>query len=127
MKEIKSGDKDKAVDSILNDCTPALNKAVKIATRLDEMTDEVSSQAVRITVISAVAGIVCIIICLVLAWKLAIKTGKKVLESILVPLQIIKSTVQIQSWNHDYNRRNRDRDSRISDPIFNHSCQESGC
>ena len=77
MKEIKSGDKDKAVDSILNDCTPALNKAVKIATRLDEMTDEVSSQAVRITVISAVAGIVCIIICLVLAWKLAIKTGKK--------------------------------------------------
>ena len=47
-------DRDKAVDSILNDCTPALNKAVKIATRLDEMTDEVSSQAVRITVISAV-------------------------------------------------------------------------
>ena len=66
MKEIKSGDKDKAVDSIYrNGLYPALNKAVKIATRLDEMTDEVSSQAVRITVISAVAGIVCIIICLV--------------------------------------------------------------
>ncbi len=94
MKEIKSGDKDKAVDSILNDCTPALNKAVKIATRLDEMTDEVSSQAVRITVISAVAGIVCIIICLVLAWKLAIKTGKKVLESILVPLREVEAVAQ---------------------------------
>ena len=94
MKEIKSGDKDKAVDSILNDCTPALNKAVKIATRLDEMTDEVSSQAVIITVISAVAGIVCIIICLVLAWKLAIKTGKKVLESILVPLREVEAVAQ---------------------------------
>ena len=94
MKEIKSGDKDKAVDSILNDCTPALNKAVKIATRLDEMTDEVSSQAVRITVISAVAGIVCIIICLVLAWKLAIKTGKKVLETILVPLHQVEAVAQ---------------------------------
>ena len=94
MKEIKSGDKDKAVDSILNDCTPALNKAVKIATRLDEMTDEVSSQAVRITVISAVAGIVCIIICLVLAWKLTIKTGKKVLESILVPLHEVEAVAQ---------------------------------
>ena len=90
MKEIKSGDKDKAVDSILNDCTPA----VKIATRLDEMTDEVSSQAVRITVISAVAGIVCIIICLVLAWKLTIKTGKKVLESILVPLREVEAVAQ---------------------------------
>lgn len=94
MKEIKSGDKDKAVDSILNDCTPALNKAVKIATRLDEMTDEVSSQAVRITVIFAVAGIVCIIICLVLAWKLTIKTGKKVLESILVPLREVEAVAQ---------------------------------
>ena len=94
MEEIKSGDKDKAVDSILNDCTPALNKAVKIATRLDEMTDEVSSQAVRITVIFAVAGIVCIIICLVLAWKLTIKTGKKVLESILVPLREVEAVAQ---------------------------------
>ena len=92
--EFRSGDKDNAVDAIMNDCTPALNKAVKIATRLDEMTDEVSSQAVRITVISAVAGIVCIIICLVLAWKLAIKTGKKVLESILVPLREVEAVAQ---------------------------------
>ena len=94
MKEIKSGDKDKAVDSILNDCTPALNKAVKIAIRLDEMTDEVSSRSVRVTVIFAVAGIACIIICLVLAWKLTIKTGKKVLESILVPLREVEAVAQ---------------------------------
>lgn len=94
MKEIKSGDKDKAVDSILNDCTPALNKAVKIAIRLGEMTDEASSQAVRITVIFAVAGIACIIICLVFAWKLTIKTGKKVLETILVPLREVEAVAQ---------------------------------
>ena len=94
MKEIKSGDKDKAVDSILNDCTPALNKAVKIAIRLGEMTDEASSRSVRVTVVFAVAGIVCIIICLVLAWKLTIKTGKKVLESILVPLHEVEAVAQ---------------------------------
>lgn len=94
MEEIKSGDKDKAVDSILNDCTPALNKAVKIAIRLGEMTDEASSRSVRVTVIFAVAGIVCIIVCLVLAWKLAIKTGKKVLETILVPLREVEAVAQ---------------------------------
>ena len=94
MEKIKSGDKDKAVDSILNDCTPALNKAVKIAIRLDEMTDEASSRSVRVTVVFAVAGIVCIIICLVLAWKLTIKTGKKVLESILVPLREVEAVAQ---------------------------------
>lgn len=94
MEEIKSGDKDKAVDSILNDCTPALNDAVKIAIRLGEMTDEVSSRSARITVIFAVAGILCIIICLVLAWKLTIKTGKKVLETILVPLREVEAVAQ---------------------------------
>ena len=94
MKEIKSGDKDKAVDSILNDCTPTLNKAVKIAIRLGEMTDEASSRSVRVTVVFAVAGIVCIIICLVLAWKLTIKTGKKVLESILVPLRAVEDVAK---------------------------------
>lgn len=94
MKEIKSGDKDKAVDSILNDCTPALNKAVKIAIRLGEMTDEASSRSVRVTVVFAVAGIACIIICLVLAWKQAIKTGKKVLETILVPLREVEAVAK---------------------------------
>mgnify|MGYP002769364972 FL=1 len=94
MEEIKSGDKDKAVDSILNDCTPALNKAVKIAIRLGEMTDEASSRSARVTLIFAVAGIACIIICLVLAWKLAIKTSKKVLETILVPLHEVEAIAQ---------------------------------
>ena len=94
MKEIKSGDKDNAVDSIMNDCTPALDKAVNIAMRLDEMTDEQSSRSARITVVSAVAGIACIIVCLVLAWKLTAKTGKKVLETILVPLHQVEAVAQ---------------------------------
>lgn len=94
MEKIKSGDKDKAVDSILNDCTPALNEAVEIAIRLDEMTDELSSRSVRITIIFSVAGVACIIVCLVLAWKLTTKTGKKVLETILVPLREVEAVAQ---------------------------------
>ena len=94
MKEIKSGDKDNAVDSIMNDCTPALDKAVNIAIRLDEMTDKQSSRSARITVIFAVAGIACIIVCLILAWKLTAKTGKKVLETILVPLHQVEAVAQ---------------------------------
>ena len=94
MEKTKSGDKDKAVDSILNDCTPALNKAVEIAIRLDEMTDEQSSRSARITIIFAVVGIACIVVCLVLAWKLTTKTGKKVLETILVPLREVEAVAQ---------------------------------
>ena len=94
MEKIKSGDKDKAVDSILKDCTPALNKAVEIAIRLDETDDELISRSAIITIIFAVAGIACIIVCLVLAWKLTTKTGKKVLETILVPLREVEAVAQ---------------------------------
>lgn len=40
------------------------------------------------------AGIACIIVCLVLAWKLTAKTGKKVLETILVPLREVEAVAQ---------------------------------
>ena len=43
IEEIKNGEKEKAIDEIFNSCTPALNKLVEIAIRLDEITDEVSS------------------------------------------------------------------------------------
>jgi len=70
MEEIKNGDDEKATDAILNDCTPALNKAVEIAIKLGELTDEASSQTVRNMVVCAVAGFVVIIVCLILAFTL---------------------------------------------------------
>ena len=89
IDEIKNGDREKAVDDILNDCTPALNKLVDIATKLDEETDQMSNQSSRTTFIFAIAGFVCIFVCLGFAWTLTKKTGKKVLETILEPLEVV--------------------------------------
>ena len=94
LEKIKSGDKEQAVDSILTDCTPALNKVVEIAIKLDEITDEASNQSVRTTVIFAVAGIVCIIVCLAFALVLTKKTSKKVLGTILEPLQAVEEVAK---------------------------------
>lgn len=94
IEEIKSGDKEKAVDEIMNDCTPALNKLVEIAIKLDDMTDQESSRAARTTFIFAAAGIVCIIVCLIFAWTLTKKTGKKVLDTILEPLQAVEDVAK---------------------------------
>ena len=94
IEEIKNGDKENAVEEILNDCTPALNKLVEIAARLDEITNEVSDQSVKTTIIFAVAGIVCIIICLVYACTLAKVTSKKVLETILDPLHAVEDVAK---------------------------------
>ena len=94
IEKIKRGDKEKAVDEIMNDCTPALNKAVEIAIRLDDVTDQESSRAARTTFTFAIAGIVCIIVCLFLAWILTKKTGKKVLDTILEPLRAVEDVAK---------------------------------
>jgi len=94
IEEIKSGDKEEAVDEIMNDCTPALNKAVEIAIKLDDITDQESSRAARTTFIFAAAGIVCIIVCLIFAWTLTKKTGKKVLDTILEPLRAVEDVAK---------------------------------
>ena len=94
IEEIKNGDREKAIDLILNDCTPALNKLVQIAIKLDDLTDKVSNRAVRTTFIFTGAGIVCIIVCLVFALVLAKKTSKKVLDTILEPLRAVEDVAK---------------------------------
>ena len=90
IEEIKNGNDENATDAILNNCTPALNKAVEIAIKLDELTDEASSETVRNMVVCTVAGFVVIIVCLVFAFTLTRKTSKRVLETILEPLHAIE-------------------------------------
>ncbi len=94
MEEIKSGDKEKSVNEIFNNCTPALNKAVDVAIGLDEMTDEVSHRTARTTIIYAAAGIVCIIVCLSMAWIFAKRIGRRVLETILEPLHEVEAVAK---------------------------------
>ena len=94
MEEIKSGDKEKAVNEIFNNCTPALNKAVDVAIGLDEMTDEVSHRTARTTIIYAAAGIVCIIVCLSMAWIFAKRIGRRVIETILEPLHEVEAVAK---------------------------------
>lgn len=90
IEEIKNGNDENATDAILNNCTPALNKVVEIAIKLDELTDEASSETVRNMVVCTVAGFVVIIVCLVFAFTLTRKTCKRVLETILEPLHAIE-------------------------------------
>ena len=94
LNEIRSGQKQKGIDDILTKCTPALNKLVNLALKLDDITDEVSSRAVRNTILCAVVGIICIIFFLTLAWINSRKTSKKVLYSILEPLHAIEDVAK---------------------------------
>ena len=92
IENIKSGNKDKATEEILNKCTPALNKLVEKEISLGDITDKASNKAAITTFIFAAAGIVCIIVCLSIAWILAKRTSKKVLETIIAPLKSVENT-----------------------------------
>ena len=94
MNEIKEGNRDEAIEDILNDCTPALNKSVETVKKLDELTDELDRRDVASTIICAIVGLAGIVICLVFAWILTRKTSKRVLETILEPLRAIEDVAK---------------------------------
>lgn len=94
LEEIKSGDQKQGTEDILTKCTPALNKLVDLALKLDDITDIASNKAVKNTIICAITGIICIIFFLTLAWVISRKTSKKVLSSILEPLHAIEDVAK---------------------------------
>lgn len=94
LEEIKSGDQKQGTEDILTKCTPALNKLVDLASKLDDITDKASDKAVKKTIICAITGIICIIFFLTLAWVISRKISKKVLASILEPLHAIEDVAK---------------------------------
>jgi len=94
MDKIKAGQKDEAVDQIINECTPKLNKTVELAKEINKLTDERSHQAVVRTYVCATVGLIVIIICLICAWQLTKRTGKIVLDTILEPLHAIEEVAK---------------------------------
>lgn len=94
MNEIKEGNRDQAIEDILNECTPALNKSVETVIKLDELTDELDRRDVASTIICAIVGLAGIVICLIFAWVLTKKTSKRVLETILEPIRAIEDVAK---------------------------------
>ena len=94
MKEIKAGNRDEAIEDILNECTLALNKSVETVIKLDELTDELDRRDVASTIICAIVGLAGIVICLIFAWVLTKKTSKRVLETILEPIRAIEDVAK---------------------------------
>ena len=94
MDKIKAGQKDEAVDQIINECTPKLNQTVELAKKINKLTDERSHQAIVRTYVCAAVGLIVIIVCLICAWQLTKRTGKIVLDTILEPLHAIEDVAK---------------------------------
>ena len=92
MNKIKAGQKDEAVDQIINECTPKLNKTVELAKEINKLADERSHQAVVKTYVCAAVGIIVIIVCLTCAWRLTKRTGSSCL------IQFLSHYMQSRMW-----------------------------
>lgn len=91
LEDLKAGRDKQAVEDILNECTPALNRLVEISREIDTLIEQLSEQAVNKTIVCAITGIMVVIICLVLAIIVAQRIGKQVLLTIMKPIKEIEN------------------------------------
>ncbi len=94
MDDIEAGKDEEALDSILNECVPALNDLITIANELDDYTDHRTANAVEFTISLAMIGIIGIIIFIVIAFVLSMKVSRVIVTSITTPLHEIKNVAE---------------------------------
>lgn len=94
MADIESGNKDSATSKIIDECAPALDKVEDISDELDTITDEAKARAVVISQIVTVAALAFIVIFVIVAAVLAQKIGKRIIASIVMPLQEIENVAK---------------------------------
>ncbi len=94
INQIEAGKDQEAIEDILGECTPALDKLVGIALKINKLADEQSMHAVRKTVVCAIVSFCVIITFLIVALILSQKIGKRVLETILEPLHAIEDVAK---------------------------------
>lgn len=90
IEKIEAGDKANASEMILAQCAPALEEVVTIAQEIDAVTDELKQQAIRTNVTIFVVIMVLIVIFIGAACILANMIGKRIINSITVPLSEIE-------------------------------------
>ncbi len=90
MNEIKAGNTESAAERILNECAPALTELVTKSIQLDGITDAEKSESIRMIQIVVAASSCFIILFIVAAVILAMRIGKKISESIILPIQQIE-------------------------------------
>lgn len=93
INEIEDGKVESAEHKILSECVPALNKVVELSEEIDQITDELKEDAVTQSQWLAFGGMGLIVLFVVLASILASKIGKRVIYSVVAPLQRIESAV----------------------------------
>lgn len=91
---IQEGQREEAIQRILNECVPELDALVIIAKNLDTTTNELMEKSVNLSNTVFSIGIASIIIFAILATIMAVKIGKMIVSSITEPIEEIKHAAE---------------------------------
>lgn len=91
---IEAGDRDGAVQMLLEVCTPALEELVQISEEIDSITDAQKLQAINISRLAFAASIILILVFIAVATVTAFKIGNRIISSITTPLAEIETVAQ---------------------------------
>lgn len=100
MNEIEAGNQETAAQMILNECAPALDEVLAISSEIDQITDLAKEDAVKSSQHSAVISIAMIVIFIIGASLISTKLGKRIVNSITVPLsEVEKVAAELAAGN----------------------------
>ena len=91
---IEAGQREEAIQRILNECVPELDALVDVAKDLDVTTTELMDESVALSNIVFAVGVLAIIIFAAVSTFLAIKLGKAIVASITEPVLEIKNAAE---------------------------------
>ncbi len=94
MDEIEAGNLEVAREHILDKCVPVLNEVVALSKEIDTLTDELKEEALFQSVGVAFGGVFMSVLFIVLACVLSSRLGKRVIVSVIDPLQKIEETAK---------------------------------
>lgn len=90
MKDVENGNHEVAVDRMLNECAPALNKLITLSVAIDKEVDELKAEAITANRVVLFTSIGAMLILLVLAFFMARAIAYRVIASIIRPVREIE-------------------------------------
>lgn len=88
--EIEAGNKEDAMERITKESTPVLEEVVSLTALLDNMIEEWEQKVVFRSEITTILGAFTILLFIIVAAILALKIGKRVIRSVVAPLEEIE-------------------------------------
>lgn len=94
LDEIKSGNRETAIQLIFNECAPILQKVEELVVQIDAVIAKAQKASIARTVFTTIAGIGVSIILVVIAIIVSRKIGRNIINAIMAPIYEIKNAAK---------------------------------